>query len=461
MDFRFTRHILSCNNIYAGKSLGKDYEPGLSILGIIETVMFAQKNKDKFNSYDVCVSNLYRTWCTAFILYGTNLNQEDILNIWICPYLKEKVTDLMVTTLTRGNFPEEIQHMASKFLIFLELLHEIKQNEDLINKLKDVNSIKEFMNNKYNKWYDGLPKEIILRFPIKNDKTKHSNYMEVFNNIIYKKDSQGKYMILKNCVNHDLISNNPETNKEEWLQNGNLGKFMDWYNDDPMFKTKTIHAVTHSGILRKYLKSLGIIVKSKEEKNNETEHLELTAIGETNCWTFVTNAEVRCLNNIYGNTKKDVIKNLYDELVKIKENETHTIEPEPNVEEDTKNEIETETNNIMNKLNKEVDNTTDIKPIIKSVVSEKYGFEIKDKKLKDIKPYVKLLLLMVSLEKGVPENKKSKPIENFFKKKNKSLCSYSGSVKKTSRKTPIQCSKGMNGGTRHKKRRKTRKKRIG
>lgn len=477
MDFRFTRHILSCNNIGSGKIFGKDYEPGLSILGIIEAIMFAQKKPTEFYSYDVCVSNLYRTWCTAFILYGTNLKKGDILNLWVCPYLKENVKGITASTITggiipkdmditlgtmpRGNFPKAIQHMASKFLIFLQLLYEITKNDDLKNKLKTVNNIEIFMNDGYNQWYEKLPDEIILRFPTNNDTAMYSGYMEVDNNIIYKKDGQGKYMILKNCLNYDLISDNPKTNKEEWLQNGDLRKFMEWFNNNSMLKSKTIHAVTHSGTMRNYLKSLGIIIKSKEiseeDKNQEEEEKEeknqdvkLNNIRITNCWTFVTNAEVICLNNIIGDSKKVIIENLYNELFNKTVNTVTDIK--------TNEAIEAETKNIMNKLNKYVNNP-DIESIVKSVVSEKYGFEINNNTLKEIKPLVKLLLLMVSLEKGIPKNPQAKPIELFFKTKNKSLCSFSGTIKNPSRKTPIQCSKGMNGGkkTRRKKRRKTRK----
>lgn len=79
-SFRFTGHILSCNNIDESKYIiGKDIEPGLAISGITDTINFVlDKTQDKnpFKSYDVCVSNLYRTWCTAVILYGQILNKN-------------------------------------------------------------------------------------------------------------------------------------------------------------------------------------------------------------------------------------------------------------------------------------------------------------------------------------------------------------------------------------------------
>ena len=93
IEYQFTRHLLSCNNIDEGKSVNfkKDFEPGATIFGILKTIEYAEKNKDKFISNQVYVSNLYRTWITAFLLYGCNLPQSsnNILTLYISPYLKE------------------------------------------------------------------------------------------------------------------------------------------------------------------------------------------------------------------------------------------------------------------------------------------------------------------------------------------------------------------------------------
>lgn len=454
MDFRFTRHILSCNNIDEGKEFKKDFEPGLSILGIIETAMFAKHNPVTFHSYDVCVSNLYRTWCTAFILYGTNFNKSNILNLWICPYLKEKIKEIIGIPIQRGNFPKEIQHMANKFLRFLQVLYKIKEMDknEFINKLKNDNNIINFLNNNYNDWYDSLPNEIILRFPIKKDPTQYSGYTKVDNNIIYKK-VHGKYTIFKNCVVDDFISNTSKTNKDEWLKDGNLKNFMNWYNNlkPPMFKAKTIHIITHSGIMRNYLKSLGIDLKSKKNK-------DLKSIGETNCWTFVTNSDVVCLNNIEGNTKQDIIQNLYKEII-LNLNTSQDYNDIINLNNETIDIIKQETESTVSNIEINLSLISEeyqidekkFKQIIQIILSEKYGFKIK--KYDGLKRLVKLLLMIVSLKKGVPENPLAKKIEQYFKQENMSLCSTEGSVK-SAKKTPIKCSKGMNGG------KKTRKKRT-
>ena len=304
-SFRFTRHILSCNNIDEGKMIGKDVEPGLAIYGITDTIKFSlDKNKNPFKSYDVCVSNLYRTWCTAVILYGTNFHQEYILNLWICPYLKEN--SKIHGAITRGNYPKSISHMANKFLNFLSLLKTLNKG---IHKSNEKNSLyKEWFNTipDNDDWYKSLPGEIILRFPI-DIPSKYSNYTQVDNNIIYKKNKNGDYEIVKNCVNKDYIN---KSKNGEYLENGNLKKFMEWFNNDgPNFNSKLVHVVTHSGIMNYYLKTLDIHVKKIQQ--NESDNISF--IGKSNCWTFVTNAMIKCSKKINGKTKIEIIENLNNE----------------------------------------------------------------------------------------------------------------------------------------------------
>lgn len=308
-SFRFTRHVLSCNNIDEGKyNIGKDTEPGLAINGITDTINFAldkREDKNPFKSYDVCVSNLYRTWCTAVILYGTNFEQKYILNLWICPYLKEN--SKLYGAITRGNYPKPISHMANKFLKFLRLLKTLNKG---IHKSNENNSL-------YNEWfqtipdndnwYNNLPNEIILRFPI-DIPSKYSKYTDVDNNIIYKKNKKGDYEIFKNCVNNDYIN---KSKNGEYLENGNLKKFMVWFNKDPIFNSKPVHVVTHSGIMNDYLKTLGIHVKKIEQTVSDN----ISFIGKSNCWTFVTNSMIKCSKKINGKTKQDIINNLKNEPI--------------------------------------------------------------------------------------------------------------------------------------------------
>ena len=105
LQYQFTRHMQSCNNIEMGKLSGKDYEPSVSLYGIVKTIEFSQKeeNKKDFKSDTVFVSNLLRTWITALILYGSGKPDESgksELNLYISPYLKEKTTTIKAKNQT-------------------------------------------------------------------------------------------------------------------------------------------------------------------------------------------------------------------------------------------------------------------------------------------------------------------------------------------------------------------------
>lgn len=182
--------------------------------------------------------------------------------------------------------------MANKFLKFLRLLKTLN---------KEIHKSNE-KNNLYSEWYNNLPNEIILRFPI-DIPSKYSKYTDVDNNIIYKKNKKGDYEILKNCVKNDYIN---KSKNGEYLENGNLKKFMVWFNKDPIFNSNLVHVVTHSGIMNDYLKTLGIHVKKIEQNVSDN----ISFIGKSNCWTFVTNTMIKCSKKINGKTKKYIIENL-------------------------------------------------------------------------------------------------------------------------------------------------------
>jgi len=230
----------------------------------------------------------------------TNFEQKYILNLWICPYLKEN--SKIYGSITRGNYPKSISHMANKFLKFLRLLKTLNKG---IHKSNEKNNLySEWFNTLpvNDNWYNNLPNEIILRFPI-DIPSKYSKYTDVDNNIIYKKNKKGDYEILKNCVKNDYIN---KSKNGEYLENGNLKKFMVWFNKDPIFNSNLVHVVTHSGIMNDYLKTLGIHVKKIEQNVDNNKSF----IGKSNCWTFVTNTMIKCSKKINGKTKKDIIKNL-------------------------------------------------------------------------------------------------------------------------------------------------------
>ena len=125
-SFLFTRHALSCNNTNQGKYRGKDYEPSITTLGIDQLVNYDTNIPDnifkftddyvdknppeiqnitspqpftlntfKQNNHGgklhVVVSPLIRTWETAVVLYLTANETSTELNLYIGPYLKEKL----------------------------------------------------------------------------------------------------------------------------------------------------------------------------------------------------------------------------------------------------------------------------------------------------------------------------------------------------------------------------------
>lgn len=280
-QFQFTRHLLSCNNISEGKgySIGKDFEPGATVYGIFETIQYAQ-NPDQtpyFHFNHVYVSNLYRTWITAFLLYGTNLTSKDTLNLYVSPYLKEFHKTTMGFSMKRGNFPKEIHHIGAKFLKFLNTLKDYSNNP--------TTSIHVPL-----KWFQNLPNMVVLHLPPVN---------EVEQKIIYTKDETGAYKSDDFCNVKDSAGPN---SGEEFTTTGNLQKFMEWYNSNFNYygnheQENKVHVVTHSHIMRDYLTKFQTILQNKDdpfEKYNVPFDLDkiqdetIEKIRNSNSWHFIT-----------------------------------------------------------------------------------------------------------------------------------------------------------------------------
>lgn len=287
-NFQFTRHVLSCNNIDMGKhgqfiskltfgrvEVGKDFEPGATVYGIFETIKYAQQEGQKsyFNFDHVYVSNLYRTWITAVLLYGTNLTPVDKLNLYVSPYLKE-----FHGQLETGNFPKPIAHMASKFRKFLNELHIYCTTESDIDEL--------FPEDKRMTWYSNLPNTIVLTLPPKKGAKEAQE-------IKYEKNGNEPYKLSSFCGIEDSAGPN---NGPEFTKTGNLKEFMDWYNSDSNYYKKhhqknKVHIVTHSHIMRDYLKSFPINIGDKEVPFDLDELKKDTLIGpirNSNSWHFIT-----------------------------------------------------------------------------------------------------------------------------------------------------------------------------
>ena len=301
LQFQFTRHVLSCNNLDEGKwyTGGKDFEPGATAYGIEKTIEYAKDSKQTpyFNFDHVYVSNLYRTWITAVLLYGTNLQSSDTLNLYISPYLKEYHKIILGQPLKRGNFPKEINHMANKFLNFLNTLktllddinaekmrefarnqpeRELKKGVPLprmsvaqskipVKRLKPIPEKKKNEDEDEDEdtqnggsvsipsdWYViNLPNNIILHLPPKENSDETQK-------ITYTKDGVDEYKVKSFCDIQDTAGPN---SGHEFIETGNLQKFMEWYNGNSEItnyygrynKDKKVHIVTHSHIMREYL----------------------------------------------------------------------------------------------------------------------------------------------------------------------------------------------------------------
>ena len=78
-----TRHSTSCNNRNLGKwyTRGKDFEPSITSFSILQMLALKHRyqyiDSKRFDSNKVFVSSLLRTWCTATILYGSEIVQPD------------------------------------------------------------------------------------------------------------------------------------------------------------------------------------------------------------------------------------------------------------------------------------------------------------------------------------------------------------------------------------------------
>ena len=212
--FQFTRHATSCNNANAGSYFGKDFEPGLTNQGIKDTQKWLTKgdNKRFFNSNVVYVSCLYRTWCTAILLYSKNQNT---LTLKVSPFLKE---DLSFGGQQFGNFPRPIQEILPTFIAFLNYL---------------------------TKRAIRLPKQIVLVFPPHNVYDKEYRYTIKREGNVYK-------VSYPQCIDVDpLVGDSKKSNG--FHKGGDLTKFMAWYHKHAIHSEKVVHAVTHSKVMKKYV----------------------------------------------------------------------------------------------------------------------------------------------------------------------------------------------------------------
>ena len=281
--FQFTRHLLSCNNINEGKLFGKNFEPGATIYGIFETIKYAQREEQKkyFTFNHVYVSNLYRTWITAFLLYGTNLSPTDTLNIYISPFLKE---ELQYGIIKHGNFPKKISIMSKKFLAFLDQMYMFcmeNKNLEEINKLYTANNRKV--------WYKSLPTTIVLTLP----PGKFGNIQT----IVYKKQKNNINSCYELTSFYKIEDTAGPSSGTEFTQTGNLQKFMEWYNSPQNYygnqnekrgTSSIVNIVSHSRIMRAHLSKFTTTLNDLPF-NIDDDIIGLKDIRNSNTWHFITN----------------------------------------------------------------------------------------------------------------------------------------------------------------------------
>lgn len=296
--FQFTRHLLSCNNISLGNKYywGKDFEPGGTVYGIFETIKYSQGKKSYFNFNHVYVSNLYRTWITAVLLYGTHVDSSETLHLYISPYLKEKDKFSMGITIKRGNFPMKITHMASKFLKFLEEMYNYFTNTSRDKMYREIMT---------SDWYERLPNTIVIHLPPNGNKTQE---------MIYVKSGIGMYTLTSFCRIKDLSG--PKSGKEfTKYRKFQLKMFMNWFNSGKNYYQKKIdhnnrvHVVAHSNIMREYLNMFNIkgATQTIPFDINAIKHEYLGKVRNSNSWHFITTLGKELEMNTYD-TIEDAVK---------------------------------------------------------------------------------------------------------------------------------------------------------
>ncbi len=246
--FQFTRHATSCFNIKVyppeGKGFfGRDGIPSLPDYGITRTIALANKNKgiSRFQSPIVSVSNLIRTWMTAVLLYA--FSNKETLTLRICPHLRE--------TGWEGNKAYPLTNSIPKFISFLKLI------KTTFSHYRDL-------------------REIILLIP--NDTTTYSSWIPITITI-------PTYDITPSIC--DLVDPLLEGG---YIDEGNVDKFMKWYNELFPEEKGMVHIVAHSGIMKTYVKKIckGYLLSKNTKFNMETYSVDGIPLEVQNCWSFTT-----------------------------------------------------------------------------------------------------------------------------------------------------------------------------
>ena len=235
-EIQITRHARSCNNEGFWKR-----DPSIVNRGIIQTIIFAEENRNKFESNYVYVSCLLRTWITAILLYSTGQTQ---LTLHISPYLKEKHTKFIKhlpnsgKKIDKGNFPESFKTSIRKLLRFLNSVESLLKNKkSLLNKKTNLNF--------------SLPKKIKI---IIESKEKDNYLLYIYKN----KPANEKFTTYHKLNNQKIDPILNVKHKSYYQLDGKLGKFLNWVKKKHTLKDK-IHVIAHSRLMKEYLVGLDYI----------------------------------------------------------------------------------------------------------------------------------------------------------------------------------------------------------
>lgn len=286
VTFQFTRHLPSCNNILEGKTLGKDFEPSGSNLGIKQTITYANsKSRIYFNSDTVCVSNLLRTWVTAALLYKNN----DTLNLYVYPFLKEKVKRFLFdfVEINRGNFPKSIDHTLSKFKIFLDQYRTILPkciklfipNGEGFTEFKFQKHQRQQYDFSFETGDSESGERSLDAFYGESDFSRDRPYDDTFYGDRKRPSgvsdsSGGRPIQCKGTYIEDTIGE--YTNLPGFTTDGDLEKFMETYLTKNPTSTGVVHVVTHSATMKAYL------------ENHAYDKERYPTVIKTNLWSFRT-----------------------------------------------------------------------------------------------------------------------------------------------------------------------------
>ena len=311
----FTRHGPSCNNIVTSNDEWiKTMEPNLADGGIKRLIKFKLDNTDnRFNSKYVFVSSLVRTWMTAIILYGINLEnetnrdtivahhdipnvkEEHTLHLCIAPFLKEHYQ----WGFQSGNFqisiPDQIEKIQS-FLTFLK--SQLEEGVTIVSKIElqlpnGDNTLKTITINTSDGVVRNYDYKIADFYGLSNRSIRNA---ALFGKLLKPgKDSQ-----IKQLFYHHI----------NYAYNGEFGEFIAWVNKYNNILTNyvnqdTIHIIGHSNLMQSGLKRLDA------ERGDQTQQRYFTGakqkgILKTNAWSLkIKNSDINDVEIFKGIVKED------------------------------------------------------------------------------------------------------------------------------------------------------------